>query len=248
MRFKKNNQTGEVFCFFWKKEDVFSQWHYSVFHGKSEYFGGDRKFINCEQWMMYNKALLFDDLVSAEKIMLEKDPSKIKKIGRDIIGYDVKIWDKEKFKIVIKGNKLKFEQNIDMCNTLMGTKCSTLAEASPYDKIYGIGLDCDDVNALYPDKWRGKNLLGKALQVLRDEIFDQNININNDICIESDDICIESDEEGDICSFINENDNKIIIIHLQILVKRKIIINKIVLCTILIIINEDIIDPIVIMT
>ncbi len=76
----------------------------------------------------------------------------------------------KKFDIVVNGNMLKFSQNEELKNFLLSTNNKILAEASPYDKIWGIGIGQDDKDAYNIDKWKGENLLGKALMKVREEL------------------------------------------------------------------------------
>ena len=43
-------------------------------------------------------------------------------------------------------------------------------EASPVDRIWGIGLSRDDPRAQSPVEWRGLNLLGFALMAVRQQL------------------------------------------------------------------------------
>ncbi len=125
------------------------------------------KYNCCEQYMMYKKAKLFADIEIADKILEESDPSIQQKLGREIKGFDSKIWDNHKIGIVWYGNYLKFTQHQDLADRLLATGNKILAEASPYDLIWGIGFRATDDNALDEIKWRGQNLLGKTLMSVR---------------------------------------------------------------------------------
>jgi ribA/ribD-fused uncharacterized protein len=121
-----------------------------------------------EHWMMANKALLFDDLKTYQKIIAAKSPNEVKKLGREIIGFDEHIWIANRFQIVVNGNIHKFNQHPEFSNFLFGTKESILVEASPVDKIWGNGLSADDEHIHDPYWWDGQNLLGFALMEVRD--------------------------------------------------------------------------------
>jgi len=67
----------------------------------------------------------------------------------------------------------KSGRNTHLLNKLLNTKGTTIVEANPYDQTYGVGLAAFDPNIQDPSKWRGENLMGKALMVVRDYIYDQ---------------------------------------------------------------------------
>lgn len=133
----------------------------------------DNKFTTREQYMMFNKALLFAkeentqiNLQIAEEIM-KSDPRRCKALGRKIKGFDPKIWDAYKYKIVVNGNYLQFSQNIVMKKILLETGNKEIVEASPFDNIWGIGLTETRAQIEPRSKW-GENLLGKAIMEVRD--------------------------------------------------------------------------------
>lgn len=151
----------DKFVFFFGKEDVFSNWHPAGFEYKGVNF-------NCvEQFMMYSKAMLFDDKEAAQKILSANDPKTQKAIGRTVRGFDEATWDAKCTSIVVVGCREKFRQNLSCYKALVQTGNKTLVEASPYDRIWGIGLGQNDPSAEYPEKWKGLNKLGKALEVTR---------------------------------------------------------------------------------
>lgn len=87
------------------------------------------------------------------------------------MGYGENIWKKNRYSIILNGNYAKFMQNEDLRLFLISTKDSILVEASPYDKIWGIGMSANNENIENPLLWRGLNLLGFALMEVRDELI-----------------------------------------------------------------------------
>jgi ribA/ribD-fused uncharacterized protein len=150
--------------YFWG--GIFSQWAKCNIH--------DPAFnvtFNCaEQAMMYRKADTFADEDAKVAVMAEKDPRGQKAIGRTIKGYDNDTWDQVKYNIVLRNNLLKFTQNPSLKELLILTDGYELVEASPYDKIWGVGLGEDDKMILDKDKWCGENLLGKAIVEVRERL------------------------------------------------------------------------------
>ena len=130
------------------------------------------KLFNCsEHYFMYYKCLTFDltNRELLEKIYYEESPYKVKKLGRQVKNYDEKIWSVKRYSIMINALRLKFTQNETIKANLLSTKPKTLYEASPFDKLWGIGYSAK--NAIIKDKIKyGQNLLGKALMQIRDEL------------------------------------------------------------------------------
>lgn len=165
----------EKFTFFWQAPSPFSQFHPCKFHAKPLFIttSDDEKgytFLHCEQWMMFNKAKLFKDEKSAVMIMAATEPIKCKALGRKVENFKEEIWKKENERIVLEGNRHKFTQNPNLLQKLLETEGSTLVEASPRDRLYGIGLSAKNPKALDRKTWRGKNLLGELLTKLREEL------------------------------------------------------------------------------
>lgn len=128
--------------------------------------------------MMAGKALLFGDNNIFEEIMNENNPKIIKNLGRKVKNFDENIWKENCLDIVTIGNYLKFKQNPKLQKELLETGDNILAEASPYDKIWGIGLYPNDIKCNDPKEWKGKNLLGRCLMTVRKIIREEN-NIPN---------------------------------------------------------------------
>ncbi len=152
----------DKYVFFWR--GVFSQWHTS-------YFTVDGVTYNaCEQYMMAGKAKLFGDTETLAKIMATKNVRDQKRLGREVKNFDRAIWEANCLDIVIAGNYAKFTQNPDMLKDLLATGDRIMVEASPKDNIWGIGLDENHPDVLDESKWKGTNLLGKALIAVRERI------------------------------------------------------------------------------
>lgn len=110
--------------------------------------------------------MLFGDRESAAEVLKTRNPKVQKEIGRGVKGYVDAEWNAVREQIVFNILVDKFTQNESMLVTLMSTGKTTIVEASPYDKIWGIGLAEDDPRALDPAQWQGLNLLGKILTEL----------------------------------------------------------------------------------
>lgn len=172
----RKNPTTEI-IYFWghtpnpKKitKSCLSQW-YDV------YFEVDGvQYHTTEQYMMASKARLFGDEDTWSEIMNAYSPAEYKKLGRKVKEFDATIWNEKKLDIVVEGNKAKFGQNPDLKDFLLGTGDAILVEASPYDKIWGIGLDREAALNGSVEDWDGENLLGCALMEVRDWLNDKHL-------------------------------------------------------------------------
>ncbi len=120
-----------------------------------------------EHYMMAEKARLFEDYAICERILSAPHPGAAKSLGREVKGFREQIWAEHRFEIVVRGNEAKFGQNEALRTFLLNTKKRVLAEASPVDRIWGIGVAEDNRKATQPEEWRGLNLLGFALMKVR---------------------------------------------------------------------------------
>jgi ribA/ribD-fused uncharacterized protein len=123
-----------------------------------------------EQYMMAEKARLFEDDAACALIMAADAPKEMKALGQKVRPFESAVWDQAKYSIVLNGNYAKFTQDPQLRDYLLSTQQRVLVEASPLDVIWGIGLGADNPKAADPSTWRGRNLLGFALMEVRDEI------------------------------------------------------------------------------
>lgn len=129
-------------------------------------------YASAEHWMMAGKAGLFGDTEAAERAVAAKSPAEAKKVGRLVRDFDGDVWERERFGLVVAGSVHKFGQNAELGGFLLGTGDRVLVEASPMDRIWGIGLAANDPRAEDPATWRGLNLLGFALMEARAALRD----------------------------------------------------------------------------
>lgn len=141
-----------------------SQWWQSPFTV------GGVEYATAEHWMMAAKARLFDDAEAERKALTASGPALAKKAGRLVRGFDEAVWERERSGIVVEGSVHKFRQEDRLRDYLLGTGDRVLVEASPMDRIWGIGLAADDERAQDPACWRGLNLLGFALMEARERL------------------------------------------------------------------------------
>ena len=173
-----------------KWRHVFSQWYIKPFlydkynmYDLSKIINNYEKYVTgklfyCrETWMMAHKALLFANgsnkrfnLEVFKAIMKSKNQHNIKKLGRKVRGYTDKEWHKWRYLVVVNGNYLQFSQDDKLKKILLNTGNKTIAEASPFDRIWGIGMGEKKAKEVDQPGWRGLNLLGKALIEVRNHI------------------------------------------------------------------------------
>ncbi|MDT0341296.1 NADAR family protein [Streptomyces litchfieldiae] len=124
-------------------------------------------YASAEHWMMAAKARLFGDTSRAEAILAARTPAEAKNLGRLVRGFDEERWAAARFEVVVAGNVAKFGQDPALRAYLLGTRQRVLVEASPRDRVWGIGLSAEDERATDPARWPGQNLLGFALMEAR---------------------------------------------------------------------------------
>lgn len=169
LRSRFNGGERPEFVFFWGHQagkngvtaSCFSQWYDAPF-----VIDGQR-YLTAEQFMMAEKAALFGDHETRRQVLQAPDPSAAKALGRRVSGFDEATWLENRFSIVVRANEAKFAQNPELQSFLKQTGSGILVEASPVDKVWGIGLAKDDLKARDPNLWLGLNLLGFALMQVR---------------------------------------------------------------------------------
>lgn len=159
--------TTQQYVSFWKEDKMygeFSQWYLSEFTDNEGI-----TYKNTEQYMMYQKACLFGDAVTAKLILQANTPAEIKKLGRQVSGFDEEIWKMHREAIVYDGNYFKFSQNPRLKQLMLSKAGMKFVEASPYDRIWGIGYTTNEAPKHY-QTW-GLNLLGKALNKVQAKLL-----------------------------------------------------------------------------
>ena len=152
---------------FWRESDPLgccSNWYPAGF----EFMGAG--FATSEHWMMWQKARTMRDWDTAERILEAPTPRGAKELGAEVSPYDGALWDNVREELVYYGVREKFLQNPELRNLLLSTGSVLLAEASPYDRVWGIGLMADD--PLFGDiaAWKGSNLLGRVCMRVRSDL------------------------------------------------------------------------------
>jgi len=145
-------------------KECFSQWCEAGFTIDDIYYP------SAEHYMMAEKARLFNDLPALDKILKSSHPDDAKKIGRTVQNYQDDVWKNYRVDIVMRGNLDKFSQDENLRTFLLNTNDRILVEASPRDRIWGIGMGQSHPDAETPAKWRGLNLLGFALMTVRERL------------------------------------------------------------------------------
>ena len=168
---------SQKFVFFWGHRPerdgrlgrgCFSQWWPAPFTIDSV------TYPTAEHWMMAEKARLFEDRDGLARVLSARSPGAAKAAGRQVRGFDENRWIEARYGIVVTGALAKFGQHLDLGRFLQQTGSKILVEASPVDRIWGIGLSADDDGADDPARWRGLNLLGFALMDIRQMLSVQN--------------------------------------------------------------------------
>lgn len=158
------------YVFFWGHQpgrngvtaSCFSQWYEAPFTIEGQ------RYATAEHFMMAEKAALFGDQDTRAEVLQAPNPGAAKALGRKVRGFDESKWVEHRFGIVVRANEAKFSQNAELGQFLKQTSSRVLVEASPVDRIWGVGLAADDEKVNDPNHWQGLNLLGFALMHVRD--------------------------------------------------------------------------------
>ncbi len=142
----------------------FSQWYEAAFDLDGHHYP------TAEHYMMAGKARLFGDADACRRILGASTPGEVKAIGREIVSFNEDTWLAHRWQIVVDANMGKFSQNSALKEFLLNTGDRILVEASPVDRIWGMGLAADDPKAANPAEWQGLNLLGFALMEVRSRL------------------------------------------------------------------------------
>lgn len=132
----------------------------------------DYTFSCVEQYMMFEKARLFQDAERMKQILALRNvhPKQYKQLGRKVKPFDPDVWNVVSLKVVKKALMMKFEQNPRLKAYLLQTGNAVLVEDSPFDQIWGAGIKKSDSRYAYPEQWPGENRLGFLLMEVRDEL------------------------------------------------------------------------------
>lgn len=160
------------FLFFWGHtqrgaalgKECLSQWYPAAF------VDAGRTYATAEHFMMAGKAVLFRDEEMLARILDAASPAAAKKFGRQVRGFDERVWRAHRADLVARGSELKFAQHAELRAFLLATGDRVIVEASPRDAIWGIGMGEKNPAAREPTRWRGLNLLGFALMRARDAL------------------------------------------------------------------------------
>jgi hypothetical protein len=159
----------DTHVFFWN--GPFSNWYTHGHRTEFNYLG--IKFFNSEQAFMSRKAAYFEDWKTFKKIVeTGQEPSVAKKLGRQVKNFNSEQWNDVCLSEMIDVNMAKFSQSPWLKETLLSTGDKILVEASPVDLVWGIGIHWENDDCLDESKWKGQNLLGKALMEVRKKLKD----------------------------------------------------------------------------
>jgi ribA/ribD-fused uncharacterized protein len=140
--------------------------HMSNFH-PAKFIADDHEFSCAAQYIMYRKAVLFDDRATGQALLGATIPADIKSLGHQVTNFNNDAWFEAREQIAYDAVYLKYSQNPDLCAQLLSTGDKHLVEANAEDKLWGVGLAETDDRIEDPTKWLGQNILGSALMQAR---------------------------------------------------------------------------------
>lgn len=152
---------------FWKPKEqfgYFSNWFISPMIDEN-----GTRYEHVEMFMMAGKAKLFNDKFMLEQILKTTSPMRCRALGRKVTNFDERTWRREARNIVKQGLRLKFNDPT-LRRYLLETGDAILVEASPSDKIWGVGMTADNPDITDSTKWKGTNWLGQCLMDVREEV------------------------------------------------------------------------------
>jgi ribA/ribD-fused uncharacterized protein len=156
---------NDNFIFFYG--GYFSQW------ARTKFTIDGVEYNTAEQYMMCQKALLFGDDEAYQKILKSHDPSIQKATGRKVKNFDADKWNAVSRSVVYRANLAKFTSAPYLKKFLLDTGDKEIVEASPTDRIWGIGMAENDPDRFDKSKWRGTNWLGEVIMQVRDTLRNQ---------------------------------------------------------------------------
>lgn len=153
------------YVFFWRG------WLSNFWHAPFELDG--LTFQNTEQYFMWKKAITFNDQDIADKILATNSPKEARRLGQLVHGYSDATWGPIRRQVMYDCNFAKYTQNPDLAKELCKPEWRDkhFVEASPYDRIWAIGIPEEDDRCLDPANWLGTNYLGQCLDSVREQIL-----------------------------------------------------------------------------
>ncbi|MBB1509960.1 NADAR family protein [Tessaracoccus sp. MC1756] len=124
-------------------------------------------FRTVEHYIAWRKATLFGDKHSAQRVLRAEAPTTARAIGRTVRPFNDEVWKSHRFDVAVAANVAKFAADPQLADHLRSTGRSVLVNASPIDRVWGIGLSADDPAAQDPTRWPGLNIQGFALMEAR---------------------------------------------------------------------------------
>lgn len=159
------------YVFFWN--GPFSNWYPARFDLDTKTEWGVMPFNCAEQAMMFYKAVVFEDRASLIKIMETASPREQKALGRKVENFNQEKWESVCIPLITNVLVAKFGADKKLKKILLDTGNKTIVEASPYDKVWGIGMGVEHPDILDESKWQGKNFLGICLMNAREILAEE---------------------------------------------------------------------------